>query len=499
VNLNLNRKSYFFILVLLLLPLFYLNVKNTHDWGDDFAQYFIQARNILEGRPQTDNGLVFDKQTGEYALQAYPVGFPLILSATWKVFGDSVLVSSILISLFFFGFGMVSFFYFRNFFSEIMSILLVLVIIYNPSTIGFKKEVLSDVPFSFLLLSGVLLFRSERRSIIHFVITGLVWGFALSVRGIGASLLLALGFILCHKTIRYFLKKDTALELRLFLRKSIVIIFAAFGFYFLLNSILFPIPSGNILGFYANAVEGQDYGKWLLLNLNYYYEVFLNFFATMGGSFQMLSTFTKYFLVILIIPGIAVAFFLKPGFDDWLFVAYLLVLLIYPYLGGGFRFLIPALPFILKYIFVAADRVQKFVRVKSPVPIVAFLIVILLQYIPGNIDQAKSMSLPEEGPNEIPAVRTFNYIHNLPGEAIVVFLKPRALSFYSGRKSAYVARNIRLDQLPALFNRMNAHYFLICNENEEVDDVLLKSFIAVNKGKVKLIWKDNYFELYSDL
>ncbi|MCX6274981.1 MAG: hypothetical protein NTV09_07220, partial [Bacteroidetes bacterium] len=111
----------------LLLPLFYINVKDSHDWGDDFAQYFIQARNILEHRPQTDNGLVFDKQAGEYALQAYPVGFPLILASAWWCFGDSIFVSSLTLSFFFFGFGIVAFFYFRKYFNESISVLLTLI------------------------------------------------------------------------------------------------------------------------------------------------------------------------------------------------------------------------------------------------------------------------------------------------------------------------------------------------------------------------------------
>ena len=159
----------------------------------------------------------------------------------------------------------------------------------------------------------------------------------------------------------------------------------------------------------------------------------------------------------------------------------------------------PVLPFILNYIFIAADKLVKLVRIKSLVPVIVFLVVILLQYIPGNVDQVKSMSRPEEGPNEIAAVRTFNFIHDLPGDAVVVFLKPRALAYYSGRKAAYVARNISREQLPGLFNRINAHYFLICHENEEVNDVLLKSFVTINKEKLKLIWNDSYFDLYSDL
>ena len=99
----------------------------------------------------------------------------------------------------------------------------------------------------------------------------------------------------------------------------------------------------------------------------------------------------------------------------------------------------------------------------------------------------------------MPAVKTFNFIHDLPGDAIVVFVKPRALSFYSGRKAAYVIRNIQPDKLAGLFKRMNAHYFLLCYENKKVNDDLLHAFISGNREKVKLIWRDNYFELYTDL
>jgi len=498
VKLLAERKSAFILLVFLL-PLLFLNVKDSHDWGDDFAQYFIQSRNILEGRPQTDNGLVFDLQTGEYALKAYPVGLPMILSAAWYFFGDAVIVSSILISLFLVGFGLISFFYFRKNFVAIISLLTALMIVYNPFTTGFKKEVLSDIPFSFLLLSGVLMFQSKKKSLFHFVMTGLIWGFAISMRGIGVALFIALAFLFLQKSVRFFLKKDDVSVLRLLLQKSFVITITACGFYFLLNAFLFPVPTGSIIGFYADALKGENYGRWMFLNLNYYYEVFLNFFATMGQGFAWISTLTKFVMVILFIPGILIAFYRKPGFDDWLFLVYMNLILVYPYLGGGFRFLLPVLPFILKYIFIAADWIRSLFSIKSQVPLIALLVVILLQYIPGNIDHARSMSLTEQGPNEMPAARTFNFIRDLPGDAVVVFVKPRALSFYSGRKAAYFIRDIQPEQLPGLFKRMNAHYFLLCNENKKVDDALLRSFIADNNSKLKIIWRDNYFELYTDL
>ena len=494
-----SRNRTLLLLVILLLPLFYINVKDSHDWGDDFAQYFIQARNILEHRPQADNGLVFDKQAGEYALQAYPVGFPLILASAWWCFGDSILVSSLALSFFFFAFGIVAFFYFRKYFNESISILLTLIIIYNPQTLGFKREILSDIPFSFFMLLGVLLFQSERKNLLHFILTGIVWGFALSVRGIGATLFLAAGFVFFQSVFRYLMKKEQKSQMLVSLKKSSIVIVSALLFYLLLNALLFPIPSTGILKFYAHAVRGENFAKWLILNLEYYYYVFLNFFATMGGSWLWLSTFTKFILLALIPIGIVLTWYQRAGYDDWLFIAYLLVLFIYPYLGGGFRFLLPVMPFILKYIYTGFSSLISMTKVKSPAPGFAFLLVVLLQYTPGIIGQVKSMDYNEEGPQEALAVEAFEYIRRLPEEAVVVFLKPRALSFYSDKRAAYVPRNVKPDEVRGLFRKMNAHYFLLCSQNEEVNDVILKKFIADYKSELRLIWHNNNFELYSDL
>ncbi len=486
------------LLIALLLPLFYVNVKDSHDWGDDFAQYFIQARNILDHRPQTDNGLVFDSQTGEYALKAYPVGFPLILATAWWFFGNSILVSSFTLSFFYFAFGLVAFFYFKKYFNEAISLLLVLVVIYNPSVIGLKREILSDVPFSFFLLLGILLFQSERKNILHFIFTGIVWGFALSVRGIGATLFLASGLWLLQMLFQLVRKKNR-IDFFISLKKFFIVILSAFSFYLLLNAVLFPIPSTGILKFYGDAISGENFRKWILLNLSYYYEVFLNIFATMGGSYRWISTLTKFILLALIPIGLLISWIRRMHFDDWLFIAYLAVLFIYPYLGGGFRFLLPVMPIVLKYICIAFTSVMKRVRIKSSAPVLAFLLLVIIQYTPGIIDQVKSMDFIEEGPQEEPTIETFEFISKLPEGSTVVFLKPRALSFYSGRQAAYFTRNIIKDELPALFNRMNAHYFLLCNENEEVFDPVLINYIEEHKHELNEVWKNKYFTLYTDL
>ena len=493
-----SRNSSLIVLVAFLLPLFYINVKTSHDWGDDFAQYFIQARNILEHRPQTDNGLVFDKQSGEYALQAYPVGFPVILSTAWFFFGDSILVSSLTVSVFFFAFGIVCFFYFRKYFNDVLSILLTLMIIYNPLTIGFKKEILSDVPFAFFFLWGVLLFLSAKKNTGYLVLTGIAWGFALSVRGIGATLFVAAGFYLLQNIFQEISGKEKS-NLKPAFRKITIISISAFGFYFLLNGILFPVPSGRIIQFYADAISGENFGKWIFLNVEYYYHVFLNFFSTMGGNFRWLSTATKFILVAFIPPGIFLAFRRKPEFKDWIFLAYIFVLFIYPYSEGGFRFLYPVMPFLAHYIFNFFFRILKLFRITSEKPAVTFLCIILIQYTPGLIDHVNSMSIPEEGPQEIAAMEAFDYIRHLPTDAVVVFMKPRALSFYSDRRSAYVQRTTKPQDLEELFTRMNAHYFLVPTKNGKLHDMLLEKFIEDHGDDLKLIYKNSTFNLFTDL
>ena len=51
-----------------------------HNWGDDFAQYIINARNIVNHKPFT-SGVMLDNNI------IYPPGLPLMLAPLFKAFG----------------------------------------------------------------------------------------------------------------------------------------------------------------------------------------------------------------------------------------------------------------------------------------------------------------------------------------------------------------------------------------------------------------------------
>ena len=80
-----HKLNYIFI-GLLCLPVLFINIKDTHDWGDDPAQYIHQAKNIVDGKPQSETGYIFNEDNF-LDPKAYPVGFPLLLAPVYCFFG----------------------------------------------------------------------------------------------------------------------------------------------------------------------------------------------------------------------------------------------------------------------------------------------------------------------------------------------------------------------------------------------------------------------------
>src|ERR1035437_6792984 len=133
---------------LLCLPVLFFNVKSSNDWGDDFAQYIHQAKNIVKGIPQAKTGYIYKEQDPMYGPRCYPSGFPLLLAPVYAMAGNSIYAFNIYMSVFlcilvvcvcFF------FFFFRKYFGSLIAGILVLIFVYNPGTLHFKTEIMSDI------------------------------------------------------------------------------------------------------------------------------------------------------------------------------------------------------------------------------------------------------------------------------------------------------------------------------------------------------------------
>src|SRR5687767_8522476 len=175
------------VVIVSLLPLLFFNIKNTHDWGDDFAQYLIEAKNIQQGDPLGQSGYV---ENPNYILgpNCYPPGFPLFIAAT----SFDIVKLNVLMSFFLLCIGYFSFLLFNKWFHFPPALVLSLVIVYNPLCLSFKNEVLSDLPFVAMLLLFFVLYLSDNKKTWMLILCGLVLAFAVNTRYVGWVLLLAL-------------------------------------------------------------------------------------------------------------------------------------------------------------------------------------------------------------------------------------------------------------------------------------------------------------------
>jgi len=83
---------------LLLLGYFVLGsvtLTSGHGWGDDWAQYILHARNILNGRPYGDTGYLFNPDNPSIGPPNYPPGLPFVLAPAIAVFGVNIVALKI--------------------------------------------------------------------------------------------------------------------------------------------------------------------------------------------------------------------------------------------------------------------------------------------------------------------------------------------------------------------------------------------------------------------
>ncbi|MBK7311395.1 MAG: glycosyltransferase family 39 protein [Sphingobacteriaceae bacterium] len=272
------------IVLALLLPLLFINIKNSHDWGDDFAQYIHQAQNILIGESQNNTGYIYNDN---YFIgpTAYPTGFPLVLAVFSKFSKDNLMSLNKLISLFWMLGCFVGFLFFRKHFSYLTALTTTLIIAYNPMMIQFKTEILSDLPFMFFSLLCVYLIDKEEKLWLS-IVTGLLVAFTVHIRSIGFILL---GVLIVYKLLNT--KKTSEANPYKFL---IISLSSFLVLYFGLN-LAFPCEAN-----YPGLFDTENF--WLNLNkqLSYNFDKLDTFF----DSYEI----KNYYYIGVIASGALIAF-----------------------------------------------------------------------------------------------------------------------------------------------------------------------------------------------
>jgi len=470
-------------------PLFFLGMGDSLNWGDDNSQYIHQARNIVEGAPQSQTGYLYNMAFADMGPQAYPIGFPLLLAPVYYFFGNNIHSFFVVESLFLFLLCFAVFAYYRHFFPLVLSIIATLVIGFNPYALQLKHDVIADIPFAFFLMACVTLFLTKGISrYVDCILLGALAGFLICIKPTGAAFFFALFCSLIEDLVAGVKYKKMSTSLPAILGRYSALVLVSFALLYLLSKVIFHIPSENSYWDQLSGIRPSTIHN----NLNYYFVLVRDMFP-FSRSVYFLNIFTTSTAFTCMVLGFMRCMTIKRGFIDYLVIGFMGMLIFWPS-QQGIRFVLPVMPFLVRYMIIGLGMLRiDNARTRNMIA-VAFGLLVLVQYLPPIAKMAARSTVVIEGPQEKESVEAFTFIKsNTPENAVIVFRKPRALALYTGRTCWANEQTEDYNFLENRFNSIKARYILV---NSSVSDETIKGYIAARKDKVRPVWENTKFRFF---
>ncbi len=492
-----SRLKYFFskpfstiiLAAILFLPLLFIGTHTSHDWGDDFAQYIHQAKNIINGIPQSETGYVYNDLNTEIGAHAYPIGFPLLLAPVFAVAGNNIVAFKLFISIIYVILGLLIVSFYRKSFSTITALLLTTLFLYNPLMILFKGEVVSDIPFTALLLLIFILYQKLKPgNLIQMIQLSAITGFMLAMRPAGITFIAA---IIMEQIVLLYKRKikisDFAFHTGIFTFFPILI-------YFILNIIIFKIPSAGSIHDYLTYFSSGNSMHFILENMIHHIKVLRFFLVPETGNFKGLSYFFGAIMMAMILLGFIKRMRKNPELMDWFFVFYCIMLLVYPKNTNPFRLMIPLGFILFFYAAIGIQSIKMIAEISAWKKAVAIGSLFIVLYMPGIIGVVLAGNKILDGPQQPSSVEAFDFISkNVPPSAIVVFAKPRALALYSGCQGMADPFTDDTVQINNQIMEAGATYLLI---HSNLTKEPMKHYLRLKQNHFTRQWGNKDFVLY---
>ena len=525
-------KQWLYVLVFCL-PLFAVNLKHSHDWGDDFAQYISQAQHILSNTPQLQTGYIYNTTNPMLGPPAYPIGFPLLLAPVLALFGTSIYAMDVFMTCIVASLALLCYNYFKRHFSTTLSYLLVVLFVYHPWMLNFKMEVMSDLPFSALLLAFVLLYEQGAKTgtssksnsafngnagRVRLIILSLLLGCIISVRAIGSVVCLALLWEAAITLLKWSNKAYSVQALVKYLIKSLGILTGCL-IYYIANRYLFHTLA-NGYSAYQRIIDVSSLVQVVHTNAIYYPKVVIAFLAQMNGQMHIFSVAVGVLLFLCMLVGGIKKWLTSFEFSDRLLIVYLATIVVYPYSHAGFRFILPLAPFLIAYIVIGIQSFQPLFKkyiVKyivnmatkyklatkigaricadiDAIIIIGIASVVFLTYLPGISACIADRNNELAGPYDAQSESAFQFIEtHTPATARIDFAKPRVLALLTHRQGFCHLPNQSLPEIANALNQYSIDYVLI---NNQLSDDSIKAFVNQGKSGAALQWSNTKFKLY---
>lgn len=263
--------------------------------------------------------------------------------------------------------------------------------------------------------------------------------------------------------------------------------------YFLVNSLIFRIPSGGSLRDYLVYYYSGSFLLTIPGNLEHYVEVFRFMYTPEVSSFRFMSLVAGSVFLAMTLFGFLKKVIESLDMIDLFFIFYILILLVFPNNYSAFRLLIPVSVLLLFYAAHGFRSINIPYMVSGRHKVLTLGAIMMLLFLPGIVSVTASRNTILEGPQDKETTQAFQYISkNLPDSSAIVFFKPRALALYTGKQGF-------ADPFPGdptliylQLHEINADFILIHNQ---LTSESMKRYARIIKNRTTEIWKNKKYRL----
>lgn len=407
-------------LILLLLPIFHLGISDEHDWGDDFAQYLAQARDISNGHLSDP-----DKEVPEHALCGpvpKSIGYSLLIAPLWGLFGNSVRPYLLLNSAVLILSAVFLFLYLRSGSGPLAALLAALLFAYDRHVLQAASEILPDLLLGCLVLLALLLMRRNNGPSLW--VAAFITGCATLVKSAGWVLFATLAL---HLLFQWYGSRGR--NERMPLRRVIGSLVLPLIIHF---TVLAPwlLHQGTGDTWYAKVFLAAGLPETIMANLTAYAWTFWHFFE------QDLPMWMNRILVPLvllaIITGSVKRFRRGAHAGDLFFALWMVMLLCYPYSDSNERFLLPALPLVFRFLLTGTAWYATRLHLPVRITVASLLACFLIAHAKGLQLYAAERPWPVVGPYDPEAKEAFAALRELdPAGAVVGAGKPWVVHLFT--------------------------------------------------------------------
>lgn len=411
------------LLAVLVLPLFFICVRSTHDWGDDFAQYIIQARDLSHDGMALPDRAVLNWPAHGPAPKG--IGFAVLLVPAQAMFGTRVapyLVVNVLVVM---AIVLLFFHHLRRAHGSAAACIGALLFVYDRHVLQACTEIMPDLLLTLcVVLLMVFLDKPDRKR---------WWGAVVVV--MCAVLLKSAGWVqwlvLCAELVRQRWRNTDQ-------RPQVAVVVVGMVLPVTVGVLAPTLLSRSMAGsafWYTELFDAGGLLHRMGTNALVYAGEAARYFE------QELPMWMNHIIVPLVLATAAFGFIRRVarrfGAMELLVVLWILMLLVYPDINSAARFMLPLLPIMLLYLIEGTawliGRV-KLPRVTVPIMLSAFLLAHTLS-VRWFAQHDKTAAM---GPYAPAALEAFGAVQRfVPADSRIASTRPWAVHLFTGRTSMW--------------------------------------------------------------